>query len=121
MAHVKDLRAEVALFSSHVTPKANAHQHRHHTNNILIKDLERLALRNAELSEALSATRHSRSVLEREVVSLKRVLLEVKSRNEELEHSVLEATHDRQALEGRLRTAEDEGRRKMDELQQHVR
>ncbi len=125
MAHLKDLRSEVSLLSSHMTDnmtsKGHTHHHRHPTNNTLIKDLERLALRNAELSEALSATRHSRSVLEREVVSLKRVLLEVKSRNDELDQSVVEARHDREVMEGRLRIMEEEGRRKMEELQQQVK
>ena len=53
---------------------------------------ERLTLRNAELSESLSATQHSRSVLEREVLSLKRTLLEVQDRNSQLEDSLAQVS-----------------------------
>lgn len=41
-----------------------------------IKDLERLTHKNADLCNSLAATQYSRSILEREIIILKRTLLE---------------------------------------------
>lgn len=49
---------------------------------------ERLSLRNAELSESLAATQHSRSVLEREVLGLKRNLLETRTVTAQVEEAL---------------------------------
>ena len=49
---------------------------------------ERLSLRNAELSESLAATQHSRSVLEREALGLRRSLLEARTVKNQLEEAL---------------------------------
>lgn len=81
---------------------------------------ERLCLRNAELSDALAATRHSRTLLERELISLKRSHLEARSRQAQLEASLREVEREREELAERVASSEGEGRRRLREMQRQV-
>ena len=81
---------------------------------------ERLCLRNAELSDALAATRHSRTLLERELISLKRSHLEARSRHAQLEASLREVEREREELAERVASSEGEGRRRLREMQRQV-
>lgn len=81
---------------------------------------ERLCLRNAELSDALAATRHSRTLLEREMISLKRSHLEARSRQAHLEASLREVEREREELAERVASSEGEGRRRLREMQRQV-
>jgi len=79
-----------------------------------------LCLRNAELSNNLAATRHSRTLLEREVVSLKRSVLESRSCQAQLEGELAEVTREREILAERVADNEGEGRRRLREMQRQV-
>ena len=79
-----------------------------------------MCLRNAELSDALAATRHSRTLLEREMVSLKRSLLEARSRQSQLEGSLREVEREREELAERVASSEGGGRRRLREMQRQV-
>jgi len=68
----------------------------------LLSPQESLCLRNAELSNNLAATRHSRTLLEREVVSLKRSVLESRSCQAQLEGELAEVRREREILAERV-------------------
>ena len=63
---------------------------------------ERLTSHNAELCDRLAATQHSRTVLEREVLALKRKLLEEKTVNGRLDQLLRSSDRERGALKDQL-------------------
>ena len=79
-----------------------------------------MCFHNAELSDALAATRHSRTLLEWEMVSLKCSLLEARSRQSQLEGSLHEVESEREELAERVASSEGEGRRRLREMQRQV-
>ena len=79
-----------------------------------------MCLRNAELSNNLAATRHSRTLLEREVVSLKRSLHESRSCQAQLEEELAEVRREKEVLAERVAGNEGEGRRRLREMQRQV-
>ena len=79
-----------------------------------------MCLRNAELSNNLAATRHSRTLLEREVVSLKRSVLESRSCQAQLEGELAEVRREREILAERVADNEREGRSRLREMQRQV-
>ena len=64
---------------------------------------ERLTVHNAELCDRLAATQHSRTVLEREVLSLKRKLLEEKTVNGRLDQLLLSSDRERTAMKEQMK------------------
>ena len=102
---------------------------------------ERLSLRNAELSESLAATQHSRSVLEREALGLKRTLLETRTVTAQVEEALaqvgihlvgdsrkvchphplpLQSARQKEAVEVQLRAVQEDARVRVAELQQQL-
>lgn len=64
---------------------------------------ERLTVHNAELCDRLAATQHSRTILEREVLSLKRKLLEEKTVNGRLDQLLLSSDRERTAMKEQMK------------------
>ena len=63
---------------------------------------ERLTVHNAELCDRLAATQHSRTILEREVLTLKRKLLEEKTVNGRLDQLLLSSEREKATLKNQL-------------------
>ena len=64
---------------------------------------ERLTVHNAELCDRLAATQHSRTILEREVLSLKRKLLEEKTVNGRLDQLLRSSDRERTAMKEQMK------------------
>ena len=60
-------------------------------------------MHNAELCDRLAATQHSRTILEREVLSLKRKLLEEKTVNGRLDQLLLSSDRERLTLKEQMK------------------
>lgn len=68
----------------------------------VVKQQERLTVHNAELCERLAATQHSRTALEREVLTLKRKLLEEKTVNGRLDQLLLSSDREKATMKDQL-------------------
>ena len=60
-------------------------------------------MHNAELCDRLAATQHSRTILEREVLALKRKLLEEKTVNGRLDQLLLSSDRERSTLKEQMK------------------